>query len=142
MELKPGQDTATAVLEAIRRNPHSHDQANWVRHDGEPEETSCGTKRCIAGWTLHAHGYNDLSIKWMGGGPLEDNGLPRVATVAAELLGIDHEDAYILFYFAPNEKALIATEWLACGKRLDWDEILGEQGAAEAHLLWGHQQRP
>lgn len=136
MELKPGQDTATAVVEAIRANPRHHDQSDWAKPDREPEETSCGTKRCIAGWTMHVHSFSDTVINEMGG-TLGLNGVfPPVAAAAANLLGIDDEDAYILFYFTNNEDALTATEWLACGKRLNWDEILGEDQAAQARHLW------
>ena len=110
---------AEAVHIIISNVPELHNQESWTT------ETACGTKRCVAGWTLFNEGYSDLTIRiW---GSYEHQLLmSHTAAKAAELLGINRRDAYILFYQTDNAEAVAAMEWLAAGKQLQWREILGD----------------
>lgn len=124
--LAPGQDTATAVLEMIQSNPQRHDQTEWIRRDGDEDDSGCGTTYCVAGWALHVHGFNDDWIDWARSvlAPMPDVHIPRVSDTAQKLLGLSSRDAKILFYRTTNAEALLALEWLAAGKQLKWQEIL------------------
>lgn len=43
-----------AVSAAIKAHPHHFNMSEWYRHDGGSlDDDSCGTRACLAGWTLH-----------------------------------------------------------------------------------------
>ena len=42
-----------AVSAAIKAHPHHFNMSEWYRHDGGSlDDDSCGTRACLAGWTL------------------------------------------------------------------------------------------
>ena len=112
--MEPGQETAQAVYDMIS-NRNLHDQSSWVNH--------CNTTRCVAGWTLSLHGFSDDFI--IGNSMLHSS--EGVMALAERLLDISHDDGYVLFLSTGNDEALTAVEWLARGKKLQWQEILSER---------------
>ena len=113
--MKPGQETAQAVYDVISLNPHGHSQSSWVDH--------CRTTRCVAGWTLSLHGFSDDFI--VSNSMIHSSS--GVMALAERLLDINHDDGYVLFLSTNNDEALTAVEWLARGKKLQWQEILSER---------------
>lgn len=114
-----GQETAQAIFDAIIANPKQHNQSVWMERTAH-----CGTTRCVAGWARHVHGHTDTEIS-SGAVPAEDYpSAPANLLTGADLLDISYADARVLFYRTSNEEALTAIEWLARGKKLNWDEIL------------------
>ena len=52
-----GKELAEAVLKHVISHPESHNQATWVASvespfNGNPVLTECGTRACLAGWTV------------------------------------------------------------------------------------------
>jgi hypothetical protein len=67
------------TMQFILDNPKKHDPKVWL------EESSCGTTACFAGWACI------LALKTIPS-------WRPVAYMAADLLGLDDDDAYILFH--------------------------------------------
>lgn len=92
------------IYTQIASEPESFDMGDWER-EGDPE---CGTTRCVAGWAIAF----ELDIDRKGfiyskdlselGKRFEVN--PSYFKVGAALLGLTHEEAYMLFY-ASEERA-------------------------------------
>lgn len=85
--------------------------------------TACGTTACMAGWTIHLWGADALAskeTKWMD--------------VAAELLGLTHDEAVNLFFqfgFDAKQAATALREMAETGtfnggsKVLKWNRVPG-----------------
>lgn len=112
-QLAPGRDTAAAVAAIVEAFPGRHEQSDWVNL------ISCNTTRCIAGWTVHVHGYSD---EWIVSNGEWDphHRLAPVAVEAARLLQISDEEAYALFYSACKHEALNVVKQLAAGQPIAW----------------------
>jgi len=115
------QETAQAVLEQIRTNPETYDQAEF--------ETACGTKRCVAGWAAHFHGYKVRVSKYFHSqqwySPAGD--AVDIEMVGARVLGLRPFDDEELFYETDNAQAVHALEFLARGEDIDWDAVYYEE---------------
>jgi hypothetical protein len=96
------------VLDWLEDHPDHHYQGHWVYDDGVQREVptgldgtplppwSCHTTACLAGWTAILHGWTPRSAAgWVVDRGRESSNVAWVATVA---LGLDPEEATILFY--------------------------------------------
>ena len=58
-----------AVSAAIKAHPHHFNMSEWYRHGGGSlDNDSCGTRACLAGWTLHCAGAEDAVRALLGTG--------------------------------------------------------------------------
>lgn len=108
----------TFVADLIEFHPEVYDQGQWGQDDEDPTEVewhdatvACGTKACIAGHVVAAAGYHPTKNLFNGkviqtwGRVSKEKGVDYdnrrsthdVSTLAAELLGLNDEDADTLF---------------------------------------------
>ena len=94
------------VLDHLIHHPEQHDQDIFGYRD------ECGTRGCVAGWTiLFAQLSEGLEIQWGSGGMgvLSTVRMPGVGEwldpfeAAQKLLGLDDADAAALFYYRQDE---------------------------------------
>jgi hypothetical protein len=101
-----------AIADVIETYPDKHDQEQWFEHfghvnvEGPVKDTviydgvkyECDTNQCIAGWTVILDGnkvsFHDQYL-YLNGERHTDTDL---INKAADILGIDYEDAHLLFY--------------------------------------------
>jgi hypothetical protein len=113
-----GAKTAQAVLDIIRLYPEAHDQKVFEVLDVQFLDSQCGTMRCVAGWAQWLHdGIVDTSRCSL------DNPRWVVEVRAAEVLGLNDDDASMLFFSTDEEQAIAALEYVARGEPIDWDAI-------------------
>jgi hypothetical protein len=141
----PPQVVAQAVLDYLHDNPEVHDQANWMnagidRYQLLPGDSApaCGTTMCIAGtvcWitghTLRRIGSTRYLANWsqfvrgdivayrQDDGP--DGSVYRVATRAAQLLGLERRQAHSLFFEEDSAAAIDRLRAIAQGTSEDQD---------------------
>jgi hypothetical protein len=98
--LETPADYLQAIADQIEQHPGLYNQ--WAYASPAAEE--CGTAYCIAGWAAHLRGWEpdtpaEGDWEWryperaVSGGWITDD----VAAIAAELLGLDEDDAALLF---------------------------------------------
>ncbi|AGT20726.1 hypothetical protein PBI_DYLAN_96 [Mycobacterium phage Dylan] len=105
-------EMAKIVLDWAEKHPDNHDQDTW----GYRGDTECGTTMCIAGTACVVD--PNTEVRWLG---LSMHNTVRVrgkrtATTAieiraADLLGLDEEQAAHLFFDTNNEEALDFLRW-------------------------------
>lgn len=80
-----------AVSAAVKAHPNHFDMGEWYRHDGGPlDDDSCGTRACLAGWTMHCAGRVSSAMRI--------GGVSRTATDALDLMGLEERLATDLFH--------------------------------------------
>lgn len=81
------------IHEQFQREPETHYQGDWVwRRLGLADSTGyCGTTRCVAGWANFFSGYDEETNR-------DEIGSDAYILQAADQLGLDLEDAEILFH--------------------------------------------
>lgn len=118
-------ELAEKVLKQVTEHPETHNQHEWGYRN------SCGTSACLAGWAVYI-AHPDAVVQWrtnpydtstdqvacsvvpLGGGQRFD-----IATLAAEALGLDEDDADELFLTLDNEEAIeMLSEWIKEEKRV------------------------
>ena len=128
------QALAQQVLDHVEAHPENHDQGNWGK------KNECGTTMCIAGTAALLSGSAHFEqIRH----PYHNNAYLRINEDIAhnyrgdtffelgkDLLGLEAEDAFQIFYCLENDKAKEALRYVANGKQVDWDKI-NEQFAGE-----------
>ncbi len=121
-----------AVSAAIKAHPHHFNMSEWYRHDGGSlDDDSCGTRACLAGWTLHCAGAED-AVRAL----LVTGRVPAAALDELGLSGDEREFARQLFHLnwpidnwadvkaASNDRALAVWDtWIALERicRLTYD---------------------
>lgn len=93
-------DLMLQVREQITAYPETHDQDSYESNYG------CGTTRCIAGWAIFFHKGVQESIYE---GRSEDSHPWRYRDsdgIAAELLGLDDDEADSLFHCMDDDRAV------------------------------------
>jgi hypothetical protein len=127
-EVNPTPETrelATGVLEYLRQHPEKHCQASFVGvdDDGEimdattriTENNFCDTTLCVAGTAVFlAQGLEGLNRHIVNG---------QWDETAAPLLGLNDEEASILFYTMSDETALEMLEAVANGDEVRFHEV-------------------
>lgn len=100
------------VLAHITAHPEQHNQDWWA------ERTDCGTVMCVAGHTCVQAGLRIDLIGFHGerGAHLTDG--RRVEHVAAELLGLDEQQALRLFHIADDLPGVWAAARYITGNRV------------------------
>lgn len=139
----PDATRAWAVLDYIRTHPEHHDQADFfalslydprrelsdrmqdVFTDAAGTLNSCGTTACFAGWVallgghrLNMYGFNEHRR--------------HAQSIATELLGIDDEQADLLFFQAQSLDALETAIAEVFGPR-PAPRVLVGAGAGDGH---------
>lgn len=106
---------AQRVLDSIAKNPEMHRQNHFGR------KTECGTTMCIAGWTI-SNERPDL-IDWQYSGSELYMFLDATVTefrdleeAAGELLGLDRDGSFELFFEMEDERAIEIVTNIAEGK--------------------------
>lgn len=99
---------ARKVLEHLVAHPEEHEQTYWGYRG-----SACGTKACIAGTTVLMD--SQTTVLWSHNGDLAgsvgvNNQYMGLADRAAQLLGLNREDAHNLFYNGSNSDALAQLE--------------------------------
>lgn len=91
-------ELAKRVRQIIRDNPERHNQSTWFS-DNEtlPNDPSCGTTACLAGWVAALDGYTLKEMDRRGW---------DVPDYSAEALEIDRGVAEVLFHTMNDEAAL------------------------------------
>lgn len=113
------------VLGTITTYPDLHNQQAWI------DEGSCGTTRCVGGWTLYAADIpEDILLRRQAG-----DAFPPQSSLdlAGPLLGLDYADADRLFYYTNDEEAVLALQAIVAGKAIDW-EAIGFAVSGEPHF--------
>jgi hypothetical protein len=106
MSSKYNVDLMLEVKHAIENDPSAHDQMYWVR------SRTCGTTMCIAGWAVHLAGKHEFKFDYSHDGSLTvdyvrtPEGHSLVPDVAADLLGLDEDESYRIFWTQDNEAAM------------------------------------
>lgn len=106
MSSKYNVDLMLEVKHAIENDPSAHDQQYWVRY------RSCGTTMCIAGWAVHLAGNHEFEVESGHDDSLTvdyvrtPQGHTLVPEVAAELLGMNEEEMFRIFWTQDNEVAM------------------------------------
>lgn len=112
-----GRKLAAQILEHITAHPEQHDQVSFG------EKNDCGTTACIAGWaallTDNAFFRKNSDDEWRMF--LKPNG--SFESLGADLLGMEYDDAWELFYCLDNEQAKAALGYVARGEEIDWYNI-------------------
>ena len=111
---------AEAVLDVIERNPEKHDQGVWG------EQNACGTTACVAGHIAllnddaqYILNHANRMILMLNPGTVQRG----FEWYAGEKLGLEDDDAYLLFYKTNNEQAKEALKYLAKGESIPWDIV-------------------
>ncbi|QPO16584.1 hypothetical protein SEA_TELAVIV_98 [Mycobacterium phage TelAviv] len=117
-------EMAKIVLDWAEKHPDNHDQDTW----GYRGDTECGTTMCIAGTACVVD--PNTEVRWLG---LSMHNMVRVrgkrtATTAieiraADLLGLDEEQAAHLFFDANNKEALDLLRWHIAALESAADEL-------------------
>lgn len=94
-------DLMLQVRNAIRMEPERHNQDEWGSHP-EADPSECGTTYCIAGWAVVL--ATGKSLKEGCAKYDETPGFSDV--VAAQLLGLDSDEANEIFFCLDNKLAL------------------------------------
>lgn len=107
-----GPETAQWIKDQVTARPWLHDQTDWEI------KSSCGTRRCIAGWAglLHEEEMKAEITQLMGRGKFEDVldpgkrktmlRLEAFSAVGQKTLGLNDDQASYLFWHAGNERAV------------------------------------
>jgi hypothetical protein len=103
-----GAKTAQMVLELIQLHPEMHNQQDWIIQPRDPRTTLCHSTLCVAGWA-----------QWLHEGVVCDE---NADTAGARYLGLDEDDADLLFY-SGNARALAALECVARGEKINWEVV-------------------
>lgn len=112
---------AQAAIDYLTEHPEKHQQTSWFNtHNGsdvlfanEEDINLCQTTMCAAGTVQFLHrGYVDVDGAY---------GVP-VDIDAAQLLGLDEDEAYYLFHYSVNDQAIDALTAIAQG---------------DGHKFWG-----
>ncbi len=102
LRTKPDARRAYQALDYIRDHPQEHNQAVFAKR------TECGTVACLAGHVALLNGDDLLwpehfgSSLYAAGVRLPDGTEQSIGERAAQLLGVNIEDEYALFYGAEN----------------------------------------
>ncbi|QWS68222.1 hypothetical protein SEA_VANLEE_105 [Gordonia phage VanLee] len=103
---------ATEVLSSIRLNPAMHGQPEWAHSEEPTVDPGCGTTLCVAGWACYLAGDSIDWRKTTGGKylahtvTLPDNSQEEIPVRAKDLLGLDGDDASLLFYASSEQRAV------------------------------------
>lgn len=104
-------ELAEKVLQQVEQHPETHDQNHWMRRN------SCGTTACLAGWTVSI-AASDHEPDWeedlveTGAEYAEEVIVPgrdvyrAISVLAAELLGMDFDDAFRMFHVMDARAAI------------------------------------
>ena len=128
----------TELLEKVKQHileePRRYDQGTW---GGVSDEAPCGTRACIAGWTIHLGGRVGLETLQQGGGKRS------VFRSAQRLLRLSDEEAQALFTGDPSpcgcgEPSCGLNEWpyRFARRYQNAKTARGRAGAAAAYLDW------
>ncbi len=97
------------VMTHINDHPDVHDQENWVINPDQYDPSNienCGTAACFAGWACLLSGHTSKTVD--------------VESKAVELLGLDWDDAAVLFYSENTREDLnLMVKDLMNGEELD-----------------------
>lgn len=99
--MQPNIELINRVADHIERHPENHHQTSYYSAMGEVDADTlieairigpmgCGTTCCVAGWAVRLASPAQVERAKQG----NDHDIDRVA---ANLLGMDHDDAYGLF---------------------------------------------
>lgn len=118
-----GRKLAAQILEHITAHPEQHDQLSFG------EKNDCGTTACIAGWAalLTDNAFfrkkfeDDESYGWRL--VVKPDAEYSFESLGANLLGMEYDDAWELFYCLDNEQAKAALGYVARGEEIDWYNI-------------------
>lgn len=113
----PNAELAYKTLDLINANPDHFDMEYWVEGPNLPPAVGlddltgevCGTTACFAGWAAALAGY-----KITGSGSVYNaagHQVDNIQLFAANLLGIETEEADDLFYVANDEIAAAVEEY-------------------------------
>lgn len=108
---------AQRVLDQIDAHPELHSQSSFKSN------TECGTRHCIAGWTLELADTHYHWESWQCDAVREDGKEVEIDTEAAELLGIPPEEAYQLFYDFEDEHAIATFRKMVQDARIAADPL-------------------
>lgn len=105
-----GAETAQWIKDQITQRPWLHDQTDWE------VKSSCGTRRCIAGWAglLHEDEMKAEIARLTEQGEFNTESAKRktmlrldaFAAVGQKTLGLNDEQASYLFWLVGNERAV------------------------------------
>ncbi|AER47527.1 hypothetical protein CL96_gp101 [Mycobacterium phage Firecracker] len=104
-------EMAKIVLDWAEKHPDNHDQDTW----GYRGDTECGTTMCIAGTACVVD--PNTEVRWLGlsmHNMVQVRGARTTTAIeirAADLLGLDEEQAARLFFDANNKEALDLLRW-------------------------------
>lgn len=107
MKTKTPEQIALAwrVMDHITAHPEKHDQNVWIEQVSDqlddPEDQTCGTAACFAGWATLLSGDKPLFEGYRVAGAVISTATKRerrVANRAKELLGLTDTQADCLFY--------------------------------------------
>lgn len=106
------------TIQYIKDHPEKHYQREWVN--------TCGTAACFCGWAAMLSGYTAAQIK-------EKEHEVIMTYFGADLLGLNSEEAYMLFKAQNTREMLeLMVKDLVNGDELrDWYDY-----CEEAHGLW------
>lgn len=136
-----GAETAQWIKDQIIKHPHLHDQKDWA------VKTSCGTRRCIAGWAALVHGevfdaevqqsidsgvwdyartiveagdYGEVTWgEWVGAKAAYRSYEP----VGRRVLELDADETQNLFYSWGDSRALMALDLIIAGKEVNEENL-------------------
>src|SRR5690242_20196944 len=110
------QRLAAKVLEAVEEHPETLNMHDWASVGLEPNEhpAQCGTTLCLAGWTAHLLGYAIQDDEGWARHPLSGE-QGHVFTIARMALGLDVDQAVVIFNSSPKPRALALLRRLADG---------------------------
>jgi len=97
---------ARKTLEHLIAHPEEHNQETYGY------TTACGTKMCIAGTVVYQDAEAGEQVRWKPVNDVEymldpdEDICEWIPTKAAELLGLQYEDAWDLFHIVDNSTAL------------------------------------
>lgn len=96
-------EVASAVLEAIEKQPHTLSMGEWYYHPDRTalppsDEPDCGTAMCVAGWAAHVTGWTLVGDHHA----TKDGRTRTIEFVGTAVLGLDDETNG-LFWFKDEE---------------------------------------
>jgi len=123
---RPNVAELDRVVTFIEDHPEQHNQSLWIRpdpRDNASEPWHCGTVGCLAGWTVLLNGWalvpDDDELVQRG------NREESVENVAEEILGLNHNQSYVLFHQAQNVDELrLLTDALKSDPHADIEVIM------------------